>query len=231
MSITHKKNAFAGYVCHCRAGWSLQNDLKTCKEQMTELKVETNSNEVETKHESDSDEYYDNNEADNEIVECTIHDHEECSPGSCIVINHNNKNNNKGKKQCQCPSGFMSHFDKCIDVDECIKSDDDDDLHQCSHDCHNTFGSFYCSCPNGLILSDDRETCVDFDECSHDTNICGDLTCRNSYGSFKCLCENGEDADEKGKCQTQSLCDINNGGCSQWVINNLLPLQSCEDGK
>ena len=30
----------------------------------------------------------------------------------------------------------------------------------CSHDCHNTQGSYYCSCPPGMDLDDDGHTCT-----------------------------------------------------------------------
>lgn len=210
-----------GYSCRCPTGWILQNDMKTCKQQIEDEQQhrEGKINEVE-ENEGEEKDYDDNNELDNEvtsIVECTIHDHEQCSPGNCVIYTAHGSNSEN--KRCQCPSGFMSNNDKCIDIDECISEE-----YQCSHECHNNHGSYYCSCPNGLTLSDDRKTCIDFDECSQDTNVCGDLACQNTYGSYKCLCENGVDEpDEYGECQNQhkSLCDNNNGGCSQWVINNI----------
>ncbi|XP_070502012.1 fibrillin-2-like [Chironomus tepperi] len=202
-------DAHEGYSCRCPTGWILQNDMKTCKQQIEDEQhhIKGKINEVEGNE--GEDDYDDNNEVTS-IVECTIHDHEQCSPGNCVIQSAHGSNSES--KRCQCPSGFMSNNDKCIDIDECISEE-----HQCSHECHNTHGSYHCSCPNGLTLSDDRKTCIDFDECSHGTNMCGDLTCQNTYGSYKCLCENGEDEpDEYGECQNQhkSLCDNNNGGCS-----------------
>ena len=43
----------------------------------------------------------------------------------------------------------------CIvaDINECVGS------HGCSHGCTNTNGSFQCTCPDGLFLSDDRRNC------------------------------------------------------------------------
>lgn len=144
---------------------------------------------------------YDNNEVES-IVECSTDDHENCSPGSCIV--------NRMEKECSCPSGFAQKSRKCVDFDECEHG-----THQCSHSCHNTEGSFRCSCPNGLKLSDDAKTCDDFDECSYDDEVCGTLECHNTYGSYKCICRDGNEIDEHGNCRRPNLCERNNGGCSQ----------------
>lgn len=183
----------------------MENDFKTCKQQIVqqhheitttteaaavaekEVEESERTNEVKSESEEEEEEY-DDNELDNEIspieiVECTIHDHDQCSPGNCAVVSSSH-HSGKDKKQCQCPSGFKSHNENCIDVDECNEGN-----HQCSHHCHNTHGSYHCSCPENLKLSFDRH---------------------------KCMCENEEDEpDEHGKCRGQELCDNNNGGCSQ----------------
>lgn len=194
---SYRFSTFPGYSCRCPSGWTLQNDLKTCKQDEkivlapVEDDYDENANEIEIEP----------------IVECTIHDHESCSPGTCIVRGSNRHQ----RKECECPTGFTAHNEQCIDIDECR----DENLSECSHDCHNTHGSYYCSCPSGLTMSENRKDCVDFDECRHDRYICGKLECENTYRGYRCLCEDGEEADEEGKCQRKSLCDENNGGCSQ----------------
>lgn len=144
------------------------------------------------------------------MVECTIQDHETCSPGTCVVISSSDKHYEQNK-ECQCPSGFTAHNHQCIDVDECS----DENLNDCSNSCHNTHGSYYCSCPHGLTMSGNRKDCEDFNECQHDKDICGELECQNTFGGFRCLCADGEEADSEGKCQRKSICLQNNGGCSQ----------------
>lgn len=145
-------------------------------------------------------------EVPDSIVECSSDDHEHCSPGNCLVVG--------SEKECTCPTGFALKSRKCVDIDECEHGS-----HQCSHSCHNSEGSYKCSCPRGLKLSDDEKTCDDLDECSEDEEICGNLECRNTYGSYKCICPSGKELDEHGRCQTPNLCIHNNGGCSQYVNN------------
>jgi fibrillin 1 len=196
-----------GYSCRCPDGFTLQNDYKTCKEDVSEKEEEaTPQTTLEAGVErEDSDEDSGDNEVEEpeeSIVECSPDDHEHCSPGNCVVEGRD--------KACSCPSGFVQKAKKCVDYDECEHGD-----HQCSHSCHNTAGGYRCSCPYGLKLSDDEQTCDDFDECSQDEDICGSLECRNTYGSYKCVCPEGHEIDENGKCRKPNLCDNNNGGCSQ----------------
>lgn len=45
---------------------------------------------------------------------------------------------------------------KCVDIDECARR-----IHDCSHTCINSPGSFSCECPTGLLLAEDFQTCVE----------------------------------------------------------------------
>ncbi|MEQ2163443.1 hypothetical protein GOODEAATRI_030219, partial [Goodea atripinnis] len=55
----------------------------------------------------------------------------------------------------QCPHGFtlVSAGPYCADENECEIGN------PCSHTCHNTMGTYYCSCPHGLTISADGKTC------------------------------------------------------------------------
>ncbi|XP_049620685.1 epidermal growth factor-like protein 8 [Suncus etruscus] len=58
-------------------------------------------------------------------------------------------------EQCECAPGWGGKH--ChVDVDECRTG-----VTFCSHHCHNTAGSFTCSCPTGLVLGSDGHTCAD----------------------------------------------------------------------
>ncbi|XP_040844349.1 epidermal growth factor-like protein 8 [Ochotona curzoniae] len=57
--------------------------------------------------------------------------------------------------QCECAPGWGGKH--ChVDVDECRAG-----VSLCSHRCHNTAGSFTCSCPGGLLLGPDGRTCTE----------------------------------------------------------------------
>ena len=54
---------------------------------------------------------------------------------------------------------------------------------------------FRCGCPDGFVLHNIYQECVDANEClgesQNDHNACGSAKCQNSFGSFTCLCPNG----------------------------------------
>ncbi|KFM67760.1 Sushi, von Willebrand factor type A, EGF and pentraxin domain-containing protein 1, partial [Stegodyphus mimosarum] len=96
--------------------------------------------------------------------------------------------NMPGSAQCLCPLGYELQQDNktCIDKDECsIKNGG------CEGACHNSPGSFSCSCGTGYTSSQkDRFSCDDVDECEVDNGGC-EQRCINYAGSFYCSCEDG----------------------------------------
>ncbi|KAL5271766.1 hypothetical protein ACHWQZ_G000085 [Mnemiopsis leidyi] len=65
--------------------------------------------------------------------------------------------------ECLCKQGWMGTL--CDeDVNECLQG-------LCSHDCHNTQGSYYCSCPAGMDLDDDGHTCTNCLTCEKFNNL------------------------------------------------------------
>ena len=50
--------------------------------------------------------------------------------------------------------GFLLEFET-EDFDECVTNNGG-----CSHFCHNTIGSFYCSCPQSMTLSKRGDYCI-----------------------------------------------------------------------
>ncbi|XP_036953207.1 sushi domain-containing protein 1 isoform X3 [Acanthopagrus latus] len=101
-------------------------------------------------------------------------------------------------KVCNCKYGFVGNGRTyCQDKDECAIGAS----RICGHHtiCHNTFGSYYCTCLAGYSPSNNMEVfipndgthCQDIDECGI-TGLCGDGgRCRNLEGSFECSCQLG----------------------------------------
>ncbi|KAK3558820.1 hypothetical protein QTP86_028744 [Hemibagrus guttatus] len=95
-----------------------------------------------------------------------------------------------GSYQCYCRRGFqLSDADgsTCEDIDECALPTGG---HICSYRCHNTPGSFHCTCPaKGYTLAPNGRSCqVDIDECVTGTHTCSETeSCFNVQGGFRCL--------------------------------------------
>ncbi|XP_069043454.1 sushi domain-containing protein 1 isoform X7 [Lepisosteus oculatus] len=103
-----------------------------------------------------------------------------------------------GGKMCNCLWGFMGNGrTQCIDKDECQIG-----THKICGEhtvCHNTYGSFYCTCQHGysptnnmpVFIPNDGTFCQDIDECQVE-GICKDGgLCWNVPGSFSCNCSEG----------------------------------------
>uniref|UniRef100_A0A673AMB9 Sushi domain containing 1 n=1 Tax=Sphaeramia orbicularis TaxID=375764 RepID=A0A673AMB9_9TELE len=101
-------------------------------------------------------------------------------------------------KVCNCKYGFVGNGRTfCQDKDECQIGA----TKICGHHttCHNTFGSYYCTCLDGyspsnnmaIFIPNDGTHCQDIDECRI-TGLCGEgAECRNLEGSYDCSCKLG----------------------------------------
>lgn len=72
-----------------------------------------------------------------------------------------------------------------MDVDECAEG-----RAACSFRCHNTPGSWRCTCPYGYRLAADGAHCRDVDECAAEPAPCPHA-CENVVGSYICKCPEG----------------------------------------
>ncbi|XP_071338126.1 sushi domain-containing protein 1 isoform X4 [Trachinotus anak] len=101
-------------------------------------------------------------------------------------------------KVCNCKYGFVGNGRTfCQDKDECqIGASKICGQHTT---CHNTHGSYFCTCLSGyspsnnmaVFIPNDGTHCQDVDECEV-TGLCGEGgQCRNLEGSFECSCQLG----------------------------------------
>ncbi|PFX17359.1 EGF-like module-containing mucin-like hormone receptor-like 1 [Stylophora pistillata] len=155
-------NSPGGYDCSCLRGYQLSSDKKNCSD----------------------------------VNEC-LQDNGECSQ-DCV--------NTPGSYNCLCRKGYRRTFDEqncnkslscsnnasctecsetnCEDINEC------DNSSICEHKCHNTDGSYRCSCRDGYRLTSDLRVCEDVDECLQSSAM-GCVSCKNTLGGFHCSCATG----------------------------------------
>ncbi|XP_053726528.1 sushi domain-containing protein 1 isoform X4 [Synchiropus splendidus] len=105
---------------------------------------------------------------------------------------------NGSGKECNCRYGFVGNgLTFCLDKDECQLGA----RRICGPHttCHNTFGSYYCTCLEGYsptnnmnsFIPNDGSKCQDIDECRVE-GLCGrGALCTNLEGSFECRCQLG----------------------------------------
>ncbi|XP_070690428.1 sushi domain-containing protein 1 isoform X4 [Pempheris klunzingeri] len=101
-------------------------------------------------------------------------------------------------KVCNCRYGFVGNGRTlCRDKDECqIGASQICGQHTT---CHNTYGSYFCTClagysPSnnmGVFIPNDGTHCQDIDECRVGGLCGGGGQCRNLDGSFDCSCQLG----------------------------------------
>ncbi|XP_077993150.1 uncharacterized protein LOC144447118 [Glandiceps talaboti] len=117
-----------------------------------------------------------------------------------------------------CPSGLEGDGIKCADFDECFEGRDYYNGTFCNQECHNTVGSYICSCYPGYEIQPDGKTCLDVDECDRAIHLCDNAaTCTNTIGSYNCTCNAGykgdgfsctniNECDEEKPCDTRADC-------------------------
>ncbi|EGC35069.1 hypothetical protein DICPUDRAFT_152664 [Dictyostelium purpureum] len=114
----------------------------------------------------------------------------------------------------------IENSDTCEDINECQR-----EISGCSQLCHNTIGSFECSCQPGYTLDVDKKGCavliafvLDIDECN-DGGGCEHI-CSNLMGSFECLCNPGYTLDgDKMGCIDIDECLAESSGCAHYCKN------------
>ncbi|XP_019850443.1 PREDICTED: uncharacterized protein LOC105312253 isoform X2 [Amphimedon queenslandica] len=137
------------------------------------------------------------------------------SGSNCDPICYNSCNRCTGclaPYRCQCQAGYTGST-CCSDYNECnVKNGG------CEQNCHNTVGSFYCSCRSGYSISSDNLHCTDINECNSNNGGCSQH-CHNTHGGYSCSCDSGYSLAGGQTCVDINECNTNNGGCDQNCIN------------
>lgn len=104
-------------------------------------------------------------------------------------------------------------------------TDCDLEMNNCSTLQKNTNRSSEYYCNKGFYLEEDKQTCVDIDECE-DLSLCNGSQCVNTQGSYDCKCSTGYKMNAQSrKCEDIDECDfiIDEGStiCSHFCVNSL----------
>ncbi|MBN3299959.1 PROS protein, partial [Amia calva] len=145
----------------------------------------------------------------------------QCIPLPCYKEGYEKCIDGQASFRCVCKPGWRG--EKCDeDIDECF---DVESPAGCNQKCYNYPGSFRCLCEDGFLLSPDRITCRDINECILYPSICGPAQCVNTQGMYQCKCSEGYKYNF-----TSKLCDdvdeCAEGMCS-WRCVNTLGNYSC----
>ncbi|XP_043550675.1 adhesion G protein-coupled receptor E2-like isoform X4 [Chiloscyllium plagiosum] len=123
-----------------------------------------------------------------------------CSIQLLLVIYFNNVVIQHGGEATNCGKGFYLGANRtCVDDNECGETEAESwALCGTNTECHDTLGSFYCTCKKGYASESGVTNfttmthCREQNECYQMPPVCGPNTiCYNTVGSFYCLCKKG----------------------------------------
>ncbi|XP_059148171.1 uncharacterized protein LOC131935669 isoform X2 [Physella acuta] len=231
------------FVCECYAGYSKSRngsclDIEECKTGLSDC--EQKCVNVQGGYNCDCYAGYilkdDRKSCEKEVDPC-INFYLNCSVG-CSIIN--------STAQCFCGLGYnlgTNGYD-CIDIDECSLAEN-----PCNGTCRNTPGSYFCSCPIGKELQNDKTTCLVCDayhwgencnttcDCSpKGTTLCDPTLgcqCKEGWAGDKCQFDLDECSNGTILCSNFSTC-INTVGsficpCNNGYIKNNSSNGTCAD--
>ncbi|XP_013397931.1 fibulin-1-like, partial [Lingula anatina] len=156
-------NTFGGFQCSCNAGYTLDDNGKTCNGNCANIVLHRLLKE--------------------HAVKAVCKEIGECQQSMCSHF----CTNTNGSFTCTCQAGYLLNADgvTCDDVDECSTNNGG-----CAQVCNNLPGSFQCECSSGYQFGQDGITCEDINECNSFNGGCQDI-CENTIGSFVCNCSSG----------------------------------------
>ena len=113
-----------------------------------------------------------------------------------------------------CKAGYYCYKDTaqpyCTDINECSANNGKyEGLLYCGRntDCHNSAGSFSCTCKTGFTDFAEFDGCRDKNECTEGGHNCqANADCWNTVGSFVCTCKVGFTGNPTSKCYDLDEC-------------------------
>ncbi|XP_036412926.1 adhesion G protein-coupled receptor E1-like [Colossoma macropomum] len=121
-------------------------------------------------------------------------------------------------KAKSCGPGFQMFGRECKDENEC---EDNPNLCGDHSICHNTNGSYYCTCQPGFQsrtpnFNTTDPHCKDINECTENNPCPKNSTCKNSMGSYMCECLPGfKLSTETAACRDIDECDSEEYKCGK----------------
>ncbi|XP_048778602.1 fibropellin-1-like isoform X3 [Ostrea edulis] len=112
--------------------------------------------------------------------------------------------------KCQCADGFSGSLCQ-EDVNECVKYSN-----PCEHRCRNTYGSFFCTCPQGSRLREDKRTCQS-STCNPNCingGRCLNNRCRCAPGYYGIICQLDIDECYLNPCEHKCVNTIGSYYCA-----------------
>lgn len=105
----------------------------------------------------------------------------------------------------------------------CLTSDDNEYSREnadCSHECNNFAGYYYCACSEGYMLDIDMHGSNNVNECLTD-NKCAH-TCVDTSGSYYCVGRDGFEVEpNRVLCDDIDECSTPNHNCSHFCKNTI----------
>ncbi|XP_026874657.2 adhesion G protein-coupled receptor E5 isoform X2 [Electrophorus electricus] len=132
-----------------------------------------------------------------------------------------------------CHMGYQKNGTQCTDEDEC---QNEDGLCGNYSKCHNTKGSYYCTCHQGFTSRTPNFTavsgqCNDSDECEIAPSVCEHGICSNTPGTFTCSCPQGfrNQGNSSAPCIDIDECDSEEHVCGEnGVCSNSVGSYHCQ---
>ncbi|XP_024150987.1 sushi, von Willebrand factor type A, EGF and pentraxin domain-containing protein 1 isoform X2 [Oryzias melastigma] len=188
--------------CHCRPGFALQEDGRTCRD-VDECLLPAAATGCMFGCVNTAGSFHCQCPPGHSklTADGLCHDTDECVAnqglGPCMHQCHNSA----GSYRCSCTFGYILAADG----------------HDCLPECPSGYRKFTAAPPENMTVQPLKGKCVDINECLEE--MC-EWRCVNLPGSHRCICPRGYTLQRDGQhCTDINECNQKNGGCSHHCVN------------